>query len=436
VLVPGHETDAFTREPKPTRLDINLISSAGVRTAASMPWPSGTFDVGDLSPDEFAAFEAVGRNAQGEALLRGRTLPVVMGRLEGAQLPVFVGRVGEMARPPGYLPATRSGGVAGVLYGQVAVFTGGFDAVDGSGAQLSPSTAAGYDLGVWAPLSTLAVLPRAAQSMAIVGQQYALLLDAGGATWLDFDTAAEADAVAPSGLSFDQVAGAAPVMDDDGGAWLVGATRQGAAGSAVLRVNRQLTLQAYTLSAPRNGAAVAWVTGRGLVVVGGSDTAPGVEVLAPGSSEFVALPFAPEPLEGAAATALDGNRLLLAGGSDPQGTPMPARTLDLACSSSCTPQSLAGTENAALSSASAWTLSPSRALVFGTAPGGAPDAGNNCVVVVKVLGTTGQAEAIPLREPRTGATALALPTGQVAVAGGRSPGGQPVRTLELFIPPE
>jgi hypothetical protein len=36
--------------------------------------------------------------------------------------------------------------------------------------------------------------------------------------------------------------------------------------------------------------------------------------------------------------------------------------------------------------------------------------------------------------PRTGASATALPNGQILIAGGTDAGGAPIATLELFTP--
>ncbi|MBI5531101.1 MAG: hypothetical protein HY898_00195 [Deltaproteobacteria bacterium] len=440
VLIPGQETDAFTREPKPTQLKIHAVSIAGEKqTLASMPWPTGTFDIGDLPTDQFAALEAVGSTAAGDAVVRGRTLPMALGSLDGAEVPLFMGRVGEMARPPGSLPVSRTRGVAGIVGGLYLVTSGGTDVLDASGAPVTAASAIAYDLGLWAPLQYTASsnLPRTPLTMAIVSLHFGLLIDAQGATWIDFDTTENVEATAPAGMTFADVAGGVPVLGEDGAAYVVGATRAGGTPTAaVLRVGSDLSLSALTLTAPRAGASAAWSSGKGLVVAGGNASAPGVEWLATDATQFVALPFAPDPVAGGGATTLDATHVLLAGGVDDKGAPAPARMIDPSCASACSAQAISGSEATALEAASAWALSATKALVVGTAPAAQPDAGQTRVVMVSLNALAATTKLVVLREPRIGATAAALPMGTIAITGGKSPSGQAVRSVELFTPPE
>jgi hypothetical protein len=356
--------------------------------------------------------------------------------LDGSQIPLFMGRVGEMARPPGLLPASRSGGVTGIVDGQLLIVAGGTEVADSNGASLPATSAAAYDLGLWSPLSAVAALPRAPSTMAIVALRYGLLIDAAGATWVDFDTSASTEAQAPAGMSFADVSGAVPVQGQDGISYLVGATRpQGAATVAVLKVNPDLTLSMVSLTAARVGAAATWVAGKGLLVVGGSGTAAGAEMLESGSAQFAPLAVGALDVSGGGVTALDASHVLLAGGVDQQGAPVTARLLDPSCVAQCDAQPLVGSELARLDSASVWALSSTKAVVVGTAPSTDTDAAQTRVVVLSINELVAQASYVPLREPRLGARATALPTGTIAVTGGKSPSGQPVRSIELFTPP-
>src|SRR5262249_50462632 len=127
------------------------------------------------------------------------------------------------------------------------------------------------------------------------------------------------------GASFGDVAGGATLFDDTGLQFIVGATRLSSASSAVLRINvLDSSNSAYgfgtpawlTLSAPRQGAAAAWVLGRGLVVIGGNPdpSGAGIEVTAPQATKGTPLPFPADGTVGAGAAPLDGSHVIVAGG--------------------------------------------------------------------------------------------------------------------------
>jgi len=438
VLIPGQETDAFTREPKPATLELRLISAAGtVQEVASMAWPAGAFDVGDLPQDQTGSFEAVGLDSSGKALLLGRTVPVQLASLDGAQLPLFMGRTAEMARPPDRMSTGRVGGVTGIVDGYLLITAGGEQVTDASGNSLAPSAASAYDVGLWGPLDAVPLLPRVPKSLVVIGGRYGLLVDDSGATWSDFDSANSNEAEPPAGSSFADVSGGSPIHAKDGSAWLFGATRRtGTPTSAVIAISTSLSLATVSLAAPRLGAAVALMPSGGVVIAGGAPGVAGVELLAGGASASTPLAFPADPVAGASAVALDASRVLLAGGVAPDGTPASPRIVDISCASSCAPAVLADDGDALLLGSHLHALSAGRALLVGEAPAGTSDAGRTRVVLLTISGQSLESTVIPLREPRKGAVSAMLPTGMPVVCGGLSPEGQPVRSIEVFTPPQ
>jgi hypothetical protein len=67
--------------------------------------------------------------------------------------------------------------------------------------------------------------------------------------------------------------------------------------------------------------------------------------------------------------------------------------------------------------------------------GGTTSAGIDGNVTVYDASTLALVATVPLVVPRTNAVALALPNGQILIAGGVDAAGAPVGTLELFTPP-
>lgn len=264
-----------------------------------------------------------------------------------------------------------------------------------------------------------------------------MIVDETGATRADFDSAASAEAVAPAGASFADVSGGTPAFALDGTAWLFGATRpHGSPTSAVLAIATDLSLASVTLSSPGLGAAIAVMLSGAAVIAGGAQDVPGVELLAPGATASTSLPFPPDPVAGASAASLDASRVLLAGGAGLDGTAAPPRIVDIAFAASCAPKELADDGDALVLCAQLHPLKAGRALLVGEAPPGASDEGLVRVVLLTISGQSMESTVIPLREPRRGAMSAMLPTGMPVVCGGLSPEGQPVRSIEVFTPPE
>ncbi len=438
LLLAGAESDAFTRDPRPATLEVRVVSLSGkTQTLKTVPWPAGAVDLGAFDDGQTGALEAVGFDEAGNAVVAGRSVPLYLDQLGDGQLPLFMGRTGEMARPPGGLSSGRVGGLAEVVDGYLLITVGGDQVKGTDGASLSAAVASAYDCGMWAPLTARPEMPRLPKSLAVIGGRYGLLVDDAGATWVDFDTTLSEEADPPAGCSFADVAGGAALPALDGAVRLVGATRsQGAPTAATLGIASDLSLSSIPLSAPRLGAAAASMASGAIVVAGGAKDVAGVELIAPGASAAIPLPFAADPVSGAAAVALDASRVLLAGGRAPDGVLASPRIVDVSCAASCVAQPLDDDGDASVVGARLHALPGGGALLVGDAPEGAEDAGRTRVVLLTVSGQSLESSVIPLRSPRTGAISAMLPTGMPAVFGGLSQNGQPLLSFESFIPPQ
>jgi hypothetical protein len=390
-----------------------------------------------------------GLDAAGDTLVFGATLPFQFGELDGLRIPIFVQRTGEWARLPGPLSDARPAPLLSPLQGQYLLVSGGGDPSLATRTQL-------YDFAQFAPAPHPPTLPRAPASVAVVGS-VALLIDQTGATYFDFSSGASAEAPAPAGGSFADVAGGATIVADDGTEYVVGATRaSGSPTASVLVIHPSDTSVAAdltgklawaSLSAPRLSAWAVWAVGHGLVVGGGNAMAPGVEVLAPGSVTGAGLGYPPDASQGAGAALLDAQDVLVAGGVTPAGgdAVVPAvRVLPLACAGGCVTTTWAQTLPAVLSVAQTFSIvhastlasagsgssptSPtdptggaSRGLVVGDGPDG--------VTRVFRVGPSDAVDEVPTKVPHNGARAWFSPVGSVVVFGGAA-GGE----MESFAP--
>lgn len=432
VILSGQETDAFTRAPVPDHVTVRAVDLNGnASDLVSVPWPAESFDIGDLNNSQIAAFQASLDDAASTPLLFGQSVYYALGSLSGYEIPLFVGRTGAWSRPTGALPVARSRGVVGVIGAEFLVFAGGDNVLDTAGDAASSASIAAYDLAAWDAVDVSLELPRSPASMPVVLNEYALLINADGATWFDFATYDQAEATAPDGMTFADLAGGQVVYSADGVAYVVAGTRGTEASDAVLRVGTDLSLTPLHLRTPRRGASAVWTQDRGLVVLGGSDAGAGVEVLADDASEFVELAFPADATEGAGAAVLASDRLIVAGGKAPDNTAAPSRSIDLSCASSCA----AGVVQAPLPlpshDVSAYVVGSDAVLVIGEETL-ADATQRTAAYLLEGLGTTPSLTEVPLREPRSGAISIALMGDMVAVAGGYDSSSQPVRSIEVF----
>ncbi len=424
----GGETDTFTRAPAPTTLRVDAVDSSGhVTTLASAHLPTSTVDLGTQDENASAILEVSGLDDTGKRLVYGATVPVQYGALESINLPVFVQRTGELARMPSPLSDSRPAPALAQVQGQYLFVGGGSDSAIALSTQL-------YDCEALSPLASPPTVTRAPESVAFVGT-VALLIDSQGGTYFDFSANAYQDVTPPTGATFADVAGGQTIVSDTGTEYIVGATRTtGAPTAAVLVINPSDTsvsadvtgkLSWATLSAPRLGAGATWVTGRGLVVTGGSAMAQGVEILGPlPATKGSPLAYGADPSVGAGATGFppsdDAQHVLVAGGLGPTGRDAGVRLIDLACTAMCTP-TVWSSLPVAIGNAQAFAWNPTEGLVLGSeGPGGT---GTTHVFHL----TSTAATEVPTKVPHTNARAAVSPLGSIVVVGGAS-------EIESFYP--
>jgi hypothetical protein len=429
-VITGQETDAFTKDPSVTRVDITAVSSDGEVSLKASAAPGGSFDFGEVPDDLLFQFEVTGVDATGATVVRGRSLSgILLSAVSGDAVPVFAQRLRAWARPPGGLPAGHVGGPAVSLAERYVVSMGGSSATGADGAAVDVKLTEFYDLFAYGGAAG-PVLPRLPKS-SVARTEVMLLIDDAGATWVDFSSGFYFEEALPEGLaSFADVAGGKTIDAPDGRSFVIGATKTGAQPTkSVLVVNTDGSLDALELLSPRAGAAAAWLESVGLVVAGGNATDPGVEVLAPGATAFASRPFPPDGTEGAGAVVADPERLALVGGVL-EGAPAQARTLDLRCSSACAPILLpAASIPIALASTTAYALGSGEVIAIGDEVSG--DALTRTFLV-----TLNEPSAIelPLREPRKGASTVPAPNGTLALLGGVHPDGTPALSVETLFP--
>ena len=415
-MTTGGETDALTRAPAPTSLEVDAIDQdGGVTTLATTKLPATNIDLGERSQDSIVDLRVQAKDDSGKVLLTGTSLPIELGALAGTSVPIFIERTGEFARMPGTIGDARESPVPALVIGRYLLWSGG-----GAGGD---KTSQIYDTASLSPFSSPPSLPRVPASIAEVGTDL-LVIDSNGATWLELSDSTTGDATVPSGGTFAEVAGGITVSDGTGVSYVVGGTRRtGDASARVLRVDTDGTLTFLALSEPRLGAGAAWVSGRGLVVVGGSNTGAGAEILPPGATAAsTPLAYPADETTGISVAPLDGSHVLAAGGVDSAGNPAAVRVLDLGCSGTCAPTTWTNAPAIALAPSQLFSLgfagSPQDALLFGDDPSGASH--------VFRLGPTSSTE-IPYKVPRRGARAVGLAIPAIAVVGGAN-------VVESFAP--
>lgn len=406
VLETGEETDAFSKGPTPTSLIVDSVDIDGnVRELARTALPTDELSLGDKDRTDIASIRVRATDAAGTVLLRGETLYVQFGALEGTPLGVFVQRVGALARMPRSKGTSPTADTPPLLATTVARYV---VAANGKGLSL-------YDMLRLQPVTGLPELPRAARSLVTFGTA-AIVIDETGASTVDLSTGDASELSAPAGGTFAEIAGGATVNAPDGSAYVVGGTRAtGGASQRVLVITKEGATSFASLSAPREGACAAWVNGRGLVIAGGGDaSAAGAELLAIGSAQGTKLAYPADGVKRCGASSLDASRVLVAGGvgsSLDVGGAAPARVLDLACSADCKP--LAWTGSLPLVRAESVTLAPNVALV----------AGDDATGAMRVFRASdaGMKEVL-LKAPRRNARLVALPIeGTVGIVGGNAP---------------
>ena len=404
VLVQGEDTDAWnTAQTAEIEKILEDESRIALETRAA---PVDRFSLGRGSAGRY---EVTGRDPAGAVTTRASSVPIDPAGFAEDVIPLFVSQAARFSRAPeGFSVAQTERPPLALL--------GGWYLLAAGGDEIAMDT---YDLGYWRPVALPAVsCPAPPCTFRTIAVQADLVFAIGDdwAIWLNFFEDTSGDVEKPKGLpSWADVAGGSAVSAPDGSIYVVGATRADPPTQWVVEVDPEGALAARALTTARSGASAVWVDGRGLAVVGGSADGPGVELLLEGTEAFQTLPYPSDASVGAALVVLDSATLLRAGGRDPAlGTSAPTVELPLGCTT-CAPK--ARSELVELDRAQGFSLGEGELLFVGDDAAGATAAIH--------LTSEGLSPA-PFREPKVGASAIALPTGHVAVVG-------PGTSLELFI---
>jgi hypothetical protein len=313
------QTKAFA--PPVTRVELRVRASDGAeRLISRVDASSGGLEVPDDAKSGIGSLVLAGLDSAGAILEYGRTPSLELSGLSGrATLPlaVLVQKKGTIANAfalQGSIVAPRCATI-GARYAVIA--------------DAEKTTADVVDLLDLQPKNESAFGGKPV-TLAIAGGRALTIDEAGVATLIDLD---RATTTTPKG-AFAEVNGGAVIVDDRGGAWIVGATRKSSPSDVVLRLDPDGTIATRKLLRARTSAAAAWVAGRGLVVAYGSSPSmdeAGLEIIAPDATASVALPFPSD--HRAAGVIVPGTSGLLR--IDENGV---ATTIDLACATACMPQ--------------------------------------------------------------------------------------------------
>lgn len=439
----GQEEGALLEDPEVALVRITVLTpdTSGVDrvvTEAAVA-PGDPFTFGELPESEPLRFELTGETADGDVVARGRSIIIVPGSpfasTDEVTLPLFIQRLGAFARPPGELLRAHVHAPGAVLGEQFLFATGGSGAWGKDGKE-DAASADYYDL-LRMDGSTSPTFPRAARSL-VSGATSAIAIDEEGATFVDYSTNSFTDLVPPDDFEFGEVSGGFTVttpLADQGGpglAYVVGATRTDEPSDAVLVVDANGT-SVVRLAHPRKGAAALWVDGVGLAIIGGSEEGAGVEIVEDDGETVTSLPFPSDATTGAAAAVTDEQVVLVFGGRNGDA-PAPTRAFDFRCTFDCVPE-VPKDGKLALDAIAARGLAfaiPGAVLVTGEAES---DDGIGETLVYRVsLEDDAEVTALPLRQPRRGATPIPTPNGLLAIVGGLTLGGNAARSIELLVP--
>jgi hypothetical protein len=365
----------------------------------------------------------------------GATPFAALGALSGKTIPLFAQRMGELARMPGALPDGRVAPLLAATARGIYVVSGTLTGLSGD-----PPIAA-YDLLLLSPLGAWAApvhtpvqhtgsfaLVQLSQADADGDIAVGVLIDASGQTQVGLSTQTLECSDDPSvsstscskaaSISWSDLVGGPTVTDGNGNAYVVGPGRSASPGGTLLLLSTAGTEQSTVISA-RQGAAVAWATGTGVFIYGGSATAAGAEIVNASLGAPETLAYPPDPAMNIAAAQFDQGHMLIAGSVLSNMSTVQPCQVDLTCSAGCSLAPWGLPLPYALSSPSLFAMGHATFVIVGDDP-----AGSTHVFEL----TASSTQEIVLKIPRQGARAVQTQTGAVVVAGGGSP------LLESFVP--
>lgn len=324
-VISGLDGAPFDGTPAVTEVQLRVRDNAGNETTYARAAASDFgLDVPDGAKQGIGALVLAGVDASGTTVSWGRSPPLDLSALQttlSVSLSIMVQRTATIARAVKLdaAPAQPLCAMVGTRFLLVS------DAASVDAHSL--------DLLTMSPLSDKAAWPTAPMTVAVAGAKALSIDHAGKATLTDLEAQTSSTPTAPAGMTFADVAGGQVVMGEDGGAFIVGATRKDAPTDAVLRLGSDGTLAVRRLTKARTGASATWATGRGLVVAYGSEASP-IEVLAASATNATALAY-PEHAGPSVLAPLDAGHLVRV---DETGA---AWSIDLGCGMACAETALA-----------------------------------------------------------------------------------------------
>ncbi|NUO49942.1 MAG: hypothetical protein HOV80_13895 [Polyangiaceae bacterium] len=422
----GHESGVLTEDPAIAEIKIVAKSVDGEVRREAKAAPGGSFDLGEVPDTAIMTFTLTGTSSDGTVMARGRSVSIPIGSIDADVLSLFIQRQDRFARPPGELVRTHVHAPGGILAERFLVMTGGDSAI-GADGPADPKTGDYYDMLGLAGSESSSNLPITAKSL-VSRADSLLLIGENRAIRAQLTSNQTEEKSAPDGLTFADVEGGLALDMPNGTTLVVGATRPDGPTNAILAIDPDGVFSALTLAQPRAGAAASYIDGIGIVVVGGSADGAGVEVIGDDLS-VTTRPFPADATTGAAAFTFGEERLALVGGRV-AGAPAPTRIFLLSgegCVVDCMPELVPTSDVPALAARGRGFALESGALVIGES-----DAGETLAFHVSVADST--IVPLPLREPRFGATPIPAPNGTLAIAGGVTDTGLPVRSVETYFP--
>ncbi|MEZ4232651.1 MAG: hypothetical protein R3B89_25975 [Polyangiaceae bacterium] len=400
-------------DPAPNRVRITTSDEAGeehIHKEFDAPIDGFSLGLGDVS-----RFHLRASDGQGETLVSADSIFIDPRGVAERVVPLVAGPAGRMGRvdqlADSFPEPVEFSGVIARRY----LFT-----VSGREGRL-------YDLGLWRASDPFDVpCPSASDctvETVLVHQEWtAVFIGPSGASYLDFSTGETGFLKDLDGGSYADVSGGQVLRGPADELYVVGATRTSAPSDRVLRLDSDDGLTLIRLTSPRQGAAAAYLAGRGLLVVGGSATATGAEQLKPGADAFDSLDLPVDATSGAALFEADSGIFRVGGGEG--GAPAPAVRLDLGCAAPCTLE-VAGPPLASTRPVQLRTAENGDVLLLSEADGSA--------ALQRVDASKLPVQLEPLTSSQRSAGLLgSLPTGQVALVGGDA-NGQPSTLLEVYF---
>ncbi len=418
----GQETDTLTRSPRVTRFQSKHVAKSGKVTKlgdqAKVP------DEFELNASEAGVYSLTGTDGSGEVLLVASSLSIVDSDMAGTEVPWLLTRRDIGTRPAGSFQLTLGKHPAVTLIGGHVLWAM-------AGESASSVATDGYDLAwfghVAAPNGLDALTcpnpPCLFRPFVAFTDIYGLGISGADAVVFDASTGDSVALLAPSSLKdWSSQAGGITLTDADASTWLIGPARQTSASSAVVHITTAQAPVSHQLTAERQGAAAALVPGYGLVLVAGSKTGAGLEWLEGAAKRLTALPYPPDATSGAGLLVADDTHVLRLGGRLATGKAAPTLRYALDCSKACVAEPVPAL-NLELDAVRVYGSGSSQLLV-GEDPKG----------VTRLYRYDGsKLTEVALREARSGASAVALPTGQLALIGGVNPETQTARSSLEFV---